>query len=101
MSKRRPSGPTDPPVLPPAVRVMLPFEFAPKLAYYSSSDIAGTGIVTPRCWSCYGTVGLDGDPLVVLPVDSSADYNIFPDQAAMVARRYDYVETSDALQLLR
>jgi hypothetical protein len=56
------TGPTDAPK-PPAKPPTAPVEAAPKLAYYESA--VGLGVLAPRGWNCYATLGSSGSTLSV------------------------------------
>jgi uncharacterized protein YecT (DUF1311 family) len=61
------AGPEDAPNLPESMRVVVPEGMASGLAYYSADEGAGTGVLAPKGWGCFGTYGSSGWSLYVTP----------------------------------
>jgi hypothetical protein len=66
-------GPREKPPLPGTVHLRLPAAAGPRLAYYSTSESPGTGVLGPRGWDCFGVYGSDGSQLYVVPQKMSGE----------------------------
>lgn len=51
--------------------ILLPQNYASKVAFYSTSDNGDYGVLGPRGWSCFGTYGSSGSRLYVVPNEIS------------------------------
>ena len=61
------AGPQDTPTLPKTMRVLVPEGAASGLTYYSAFEGAGSGLVAPKGWDCFGTYGSAGSHLYITP----------------------------------
>jgi uncharacterized protein YecT (DUF1311 family) len=61
------AGPQDTPTLPKTIRTVIPEGTPSSLAYYSDFEGAGTGVLAPKGWDCFGTYGSGGSSLYVTP----------------------------------